>query len=141
MKKSLSAFTVFMLSILIYFSSCEKADNPATTLSSQILGKWIVTEAIGSYTDYGVNRKDTTRYSSDDYFDFHADSTLSIVVEGATHNGRWQIANSKLIISDTRYMDRPRGLELPVLTNTDLQLYYTETHADSYLEQKLNLRR
>ncbi len=141
MKKSLSVITGFTLSIIISFSSCERADDPIVPMSSLILGKWIITEAIGNYTDYGVNRKDTTRFTPADFFDFHADSTLTIISEGVTYEGNWHITNSKLFISGTRYMDRSRGLDLPILTSADLQMYYTESHPDIYLEQKLNLRR
>ncbi len=94
-----------------------------------------------NYTNYGVNRKDTVRFTSADYYDFHTDNTITIVADGATYDGKWQITNNKLFISETSYMDYPRGLDLPILTHTDLQLYYTETDPDIYLEQKLNLYR
>lgn len=140
MKKSLSILTCLILSVMICFISCGKADDPTAPLSSQILGKWIITEAIGSYTDLGINRKDTTRFTSADYFVFSADSTLTIVADGITYNGKWHITNNLLFIKETKYFDR-NGLELSIHTNTDLQLYYTVTTEHSYLEQKLNLRR
>lgn len=141
MKKSLSVLTGFSLSIMICFISCQKNNDSSTPLSAQIVGKWTMTEAIGNYTSYGVNYKDTTRFTTADYYDFHADSTLTIVANGVTYDGKWQISNNKLFISETNYMDYYRGLDIPVLTSADLQLYYTETNPDHYLEQKLNLRR
>ncbi len=139
MKRSLSVLTGFCLILMLSFVSCQKNSTVSASQSSQIQGKWIVKEGIGNYTNYGVSYKDTTRFTSADYLDFHADSTLTIFIEGGTYNGKWQITNGKLFITETNYMDYKNGFDLPILTNTDLQLYYTESRPDIYLEQKLNL--
>jgi hypothetical protein len=133
--------SVFALAIMICLISCKKDNDSTLSLSSQIVGKWTIKEAIGNYTNYGVNSKDTTRFTTADYFEFRADSTLTIVVTGSTYNGKWKITNDRLYITETNYFDYRSGHELPILTNTELQLYNTETIPDHYLEQKLNLYR
>lgn len=141
MKKNLPILSAFCIAITFCLISCQKDNEAPRPLSSQIIGKWIMKEAIGNYTNYGVNRKDTTWFTSAEYFDFHADGTIVIEFEGDTYTGTWKITNNKLFLSDTHFMDYSHGYDLTILTNTDLQLYYTETHPDIYLEQKLNFHR
>jgi hypothetical protein len=107
--------------------------------SQQVVGKWIMKTAIGNYTVQGTNRKDTTSFTSSDYFDFKADGTLAIMESQQPHNGNWQIANNKLYISNTDYIDYPQGFDLTSLTATSLQLHYVEANSVSTLEQTLNL--
>lgn len=138
MKKLLSFVTITYL--LFAVTSCKKSSHAPST-ESQLIGKWTMKAAIGNYTVNGNNHKDTTWFTSSDYFDFKADSTISIMETNTAYNGKWKIVGSKLFITGTNYMDYPKGFDLPVLTHNDLQLYYTETDASSSLEQKLNLSR
>jgi hypothetical protein len=73
--------------------------------------------------------------------DFKSDGSITIVETGKTYNGKWAITNDKLILSNTGYMDFPNGFELPVLTTTDLQLYYKITDAVGVTILKLNLKK
>lgn len=139
MKKLLSSAVLGTVVLaFLSLSSCSKqTDDP--TPEEQITGKWTMREAIGSYTMNGMNHKDTTRYTANDYFEFKSDGTLSIIETNTTYNGNWNITGGKLYITNTGYMDYSRGFDLPVLTQSDLQLYYTESANNSTLEQKLNL--
>jgi hypothetical protein len=137
---SLAIAILFSIAFLSAIVSCTRT-NQAPSLSTQILGKWTVKDACGSYTNYGVNRKDTTWYTVNDYFEFNADSTLSIMMEGQPHNGKWQITGSRLYITQTNYMDFAGGFGLPILTSSDLQLWDTNSTANTYLDQTLNLYR
>ncbi|HEY4337455.1 MAG TPA: hypothetical protein VGM89_16200 [Puia sp.] len=124
--------------------ACRRTVTPPTppappTLQSKIVGKWTMVAAIANSTNYGVNYTDTTAYTSADYFEFKADSTLSIMAKGVAYNGNWRIDSSKLFITGTNYIDYVRGFQLPILDQHNLQLYYTETQPDTYLEEKLNL--
>jgi hypothetical protein len=143
MKKTLSISIAVCITLCIFaFTSCRQSQPvPPTpqTSSQKIIGKWIIKEAIGSYTINGVNNKDTTRYTAADYFDFKADGTLAIMETGKPYSGNWNITNDKLFITNTHYMDYAAGFDLPILTTNNLQLYYTESNSFSTLEQKLNL--
>jgi hypothetical protein len=97
--------------------------------------------AIGDYTNEGINSKDTSFFTPADYFDFKADSTLSIMATGVAYNGRWQINNNRLYITGTHYIDFTSGFDLPVLDQHNLQIHDTDTTSSSTLDQKLNLTR
>jgi hypothetical protein len=114
---------------------------PPPSLQSQITGKWTMVAAIGDYVNYGVDTKDTTYFTSADYFDFKADSTLSIMATGVAYNGRWEIDSARLYITGTNYMDFAGGFDLPVLDQHNLQIHDTDTTSFSTLDQKLNLVR
>ncbi|HTH82685.1 MAG TPA: lipocalin family protein [Mucilaginibacter sp.] len=129
------AFSVFGALIL---TGCTKQALQQPT-SQQLVGKWIMKTAIGNYTVQGTNRKDTTSFTSSDYFNFKADGTLAIMESQQPHNGNWQVVNNKLYISNTDYIDYPQGFDLTTLTPTSLQLHYVESDALSSLEQTLNL--
>jgi len=93
--------------------------------------------ATGSYTIQGANRKDTTRFTAD-FFEFKTDGTLNITVSNTPHNGIWKIGSgNKLFITGTNYVDYANGFDVPVITNTDLQLFYKETSTNASSEQKL----
>jgi hypothetical protein len=126
------------LTAAVFCIGCQKNhSSPPASMSSQIVGKWIMKEAISSYTYQGVFYTDTTAFTPADYFDFRADSTLTIVAEDSTYNGKWQITNSRLFITGTDYVDFAGGFGLPILTSTDLQLYTNQT-TPLVSEQKLN---
>jgi hypothetical protein len=145
MKKTLSITIVVCMTLLIgAFTSCQPAQPIAPTptpqtLAQKIVGKWTMKEAILNSTVQGDNRKDTTRFTTADYFEFKADGTIAIMETGKPYNGNWTITNNKLFITNTNYIDYSRGFDLPILTANNLQLYYTETNSLSTLEQKLNL--
>jgi hypothetical protein len=141
MKKSLSPMTVSCaLLCLLAIVACQRSvTTPAPTLQSKIVGKWTLTAAIYNSTQYGVTELDTIPFTSADYCDFKADSTLSIIAKGVTYNGNWRIDSSKLFITGTNYLDNPSGYALPILDQHNLQLYYTSSVPDVYLEEKLNL--
>ncbi len=143
MKTSSFTATALLFTMISLFTlvSCTRSNLAPPSPSTEILGKWTVKNACGSYTDYGVNRKDTTWFTVDDYFDFKADSTLLIMMDGESHNGKWQITNSRLYITQTNYMDLTGGFALPILTNSDLQLLDTSSGENTYLDQRLNLYR
>jgi hypothetical protein len=143
MKTLSSTATALLFSMVSLYTlvSCTRSNLAPPSLSTKILGKWIVKNACGSYTDYGVNRKDTTWFTVNDYFDFKADSTLLIMMDGESHNGKWQITDSRLYITQTNYMDFAGGFGLPILTNSDLQLWDTASSENTYLDQRLNLYR
>jgi hypothetical protein len=146
MKKSLCPITVpCALLFLLAVAGCHRsvttpAPAPTPSLQSQIIGKWTIVTAISTSTYDGSTYLDTIPYTSADYLDFKADSTLSIMAKGVAYNGTWRIDSSKLFIAGTNYVDRSTGYELPILDPHNLQLYYTETGgSDTYLEEKLNL--
>ncbi|QQL49354.1 hypothetical protein [Mucilaginibacter ginkgonis] len=138
--KKLCQIAVFILLAAVIIS-CKKVSSVQLAQQQQIIGKWSIKNAIGSYTVLGSNRKDTTKYTASDYFNFKADGSLTIVETNTTYKGNWKINNNKLYITNTGYIDYASGFDLPVLTATDLQLYYTETNPTNTLEQKLNLYR
>jgi hypothetical protein len=140
MKRLSSVLTIStLIAALSLMTSCKKNNTPSP--SAQIVGKWTMVTAIGDYTTQGQNHKDTTSFTSADYFEFKADSTVSIMADEVAYNGKWKIAGTKLFITGTGYIDYPNGFDFPILTNTDLQLYYTESTTQTSLEQKLNLKR
>ena len=139
MKKPLSVLLGFALTALV-FISCQR-NNATPSIQSQLVGKWIVKNAVSHSIVQGVPYQDTTAYTTADYLDFHADSTLTIVISGGTYTGKWSIVNSRLFISETNYMDWPNGWDLPVLTRTDLQMLYKETSQSASLDAYLNLYR
>jgi hypothetical protein len=145
MKKTLSITIIVCVTLFTFaLTSCQPAQPVAPTptpqtLSQKIIGKWTMKEAILNSTVQGDNRKDTTRFTAADYFEFKTNGTLTIVETGKTYNGNWAITNDKLFITNTNYIDYSRGFDLPILTASNLQLYYTETNSLSTLEQKLNL--
>ena len=148
MKTTTSVLRLSLAGLLFaaLFSCTRSVTQPTPSPSSLIIGKWTMKAAIGNYTDQGVNNKDTTLFTTDDYFDFKADSTIFINATGSQYNGNWKIVGGKLFITGTNYLDAyVKGFDLPILTSTNLQMYYTDTITTttpiSTLEQKLNLAR
>lgn len=112
---------------------------PPPSLQSQVIGTWVMESAIDSSMNYGTAEKDTILFTSADYVEFKADSTLAIMAKGIAYNGSWRIDSSKLFIAGTNYLDNPDGYELPILDQHHLQLYYSQSNPGVYLEEKLNL--
>jgi hypothetical protein len=145
MKKSLSPVTVSCaLLFLLAVVACQRSVTtppppPPPTLQSKIVGQWTITAAIYNSTQYGVTVLDTIPFTSADYCDFKADSTLSIMANGVAYNGNWQIDSFKLFISGTNYLDNPSGYTLPILDQHNLQLYYASSAPNVSLEETLNL--
>jgi hypothetical protein len=130
---------ISVVGVILALASCTQQVIQTTT-EQRITGKWTMKTAIGNYTVQGVNRKDTTRFTTADYFDFKANGTLTIVETQKTYSGNWKVVNNKLVITNTNYMDyATNGFDIPILTSTDFQLYYTEATSAATLEQKLNL--
>jgi len=128
------------LLFLVVVVGCHKtATTPPPTLQSKIVGKWTMTTAIYNSTQFGVTNQDTIPFTPADYCDFKADSTLSIMAEGVAYNGNWWIDSSKLFIAGTNYLDNPSGYALPILDQHTLQLDYTTSAPNVFLEEKLNL--
>ena len=133
---AISCASLFLLAVV----ACQRTvTTPPPTLQSKIVGQWTMTAAIYNSTQYGVTDQDTIPFTSADYCDFKADSTLSIMANGVAYNGNWQIDSSKLFITGTNYLDNPSGYTLPILDQHNLQLYYTSSAPNVYLEEKLNL--
>ena len=143
MKKTILA-AVMICFIAAIFIGCTRNNmvTPTQTPSQIILGKWTMQSAIGHYIDQGGETRDTTLFTSADYFKFNADSTLNIMASNVAYNGKWYIQNNKLFITGTAYMDwYPSGFMLPTLTAHKLQLYDTTTTNISVLQQTLTLTR
>ena len=128
-----------LLCLLAVVSCRRSVTTPAPSLQSKIVGKWTIVAAISNSTQYGVTSQDTVLFTSADYCDFKADSTLSIMANGVAYNGNWRIDSSKLFITGTNYLDNSSGYELPILDLHNLQLYYMSSIPNIYLEEKLNL--
>ncbi len=143
MKRSLSPMTVFCaLLCFLSVAACQRSVNaPAPSLRSQLIGKWTMVSAIVNDTDYGVSYTDTTYFTSADYFDFKADSTLSIMATGVAYNGRWEIDSARLYITGTNYLDFPHGFDLPVLDQHNLQIHDTALTTNTITDRKVVLSR
>jgi hypothetical protein len=137
MLKLLSRFCI-MFTVCSAFAmvACKKT---SLTPEEQITGKWTMKTATGSYTVQGSNHQDITHFTSADYFDFKTDGSLQISETGKNYTGKWRIANNKLYITDTHYIDYANGFDVLVPNQTELQLHYTETSANTLSEQSLNL--
>ena len=133
---TISCASLFLLAVV----ACQRTvTTPPPTLQSKIVGQWTMTTAIYNSTQYGVTDLDTIPFTSADYCDFKADSTLSIMATGVAYNGNWRIDSSKLFITGTNYLDNPSGYTLPILDQHNLQLDYTSSAPNVSLEETLNL--
>lgn len=134
--------TILFASLCLLAMACKKSANaPAPSLQSKLVGKWTMVSAMGDYTMYGVSYKDTTYFTSADYYDFKTDSTLSIMSSGVAYNGKWQIDNNRLYITETNFMDDSGGYDLPVLDEHNLQIHNTDSTTNAISDQKLVLIR
>jgi hypothetical protein len=123
-------------------TSCTRQTQQQMQTQSQlIVGKWTLKTALGNYTTQGDNHKDTTQFTTADYFEFKADGTLAIMETGKAYNGNWKITNNTLFITNTQYLDYTNGLDISSLTATDLKLHYVEVTTLSTLEQTLILKK
>jgi hypothetical protein len=139
MKKSLlTILAVCAIVVTAALAGCTK-NNSLPGQSQLIVGKWTMKSAIGKYTFQGNTIKDTTRFTSADYFDFKADGTVSTMETGEAHTGNWKIVNNKLLFTNTNYVDYATGFDITKLTSTDLQLHYAETINGADLDQILTL--
>src|ERR1700743_3566777 len=141
MKKTILA-AVMICFIAAICTSCTRGNQvtPIQTLSQKILGKWTMQSAATHSIVQGDEWRDTTMFTSADYFKFNADSTLNIMASNVAYNGKWYIQNNKLFITGTAYMDwYPSGFMLPTLTAHKLQLYDTTTTNITVLQQTLTL--
>ncbi len=143
MKKLLYPVAISSLfAVFLTLTSCEREELDPPPVEDLLVGKWTFEAAIGNYTNYGVNRKDTTWFTNDDYFDFKADGTISIMASGVSYNGTWKITGERLFFTNTHYVDYTTGFELSILTQSDLQLHHTQdAPPDHYFEGKLNFKR
>ncbi len=142
MKKLLYPIAISSLfAVFLTLTSCQR-EELEPPIENKLVGKWTFETAIANHTTYGVNQKDTNWFSADDYFDFKADGTISIMALGVSYDGTWKITGEKLFFSNTGYVDYTSGFELPILTQSDLQLYHTQNAPpDHYFEGKLNFKR
>ena len=119
---TVSCALLYLLAIV----ACQRSvTTPTPSLQSKLIGKWTMKAGIVNTTSYGVSYPDTTYFTSADYFDFKADSTLSIMATGVAYNGRWEIDSARLYITGTNYMDFAGGFDLPVLDQHNLQIHDT----------------
>src|SRR6201986_833105 len=124
MKKTILA-AVMICFIAAICTSCTRQNlpTPTQTPAQKILGKWTMQRAVGHYIDQGGDQRDTTWFTSADYFKFNADSTVNIMANSVPHDGKWYIQKNKLFFTGTSYMDwYPSGFELPTLTDHKLQI-------------------
>ena len=132
----------FAFLCLLVAGACRRSvTTPTPSVQSQLVGKWTMAAAIVSTTSYGVTYKDTTYFTPADYFDFKADSTLSIMETGVAYNGRWEIDHNRLYITGTNYMDFAGGFDLPVLDLHNLQIHDTVSAPSTLSDQNLILSR
>ena len=128
---------------LLAVVACQRSvTTPTPSLQSKLIGKWTMKAGIVNTTSYGVSYADTVSYTSADYYDFKADSTLSIMAAGVAYNGRWEIDSARLYITGTNYFDFAGGFDLPVLDQHNLQIHDTVTPtSNTNSEQTLILSR
>jgi hypothetical protein len=130
------SFVTLIVAALVITALMAGCTRNVTAVS--IEGKWTLQSAIGSYTVNGVNRKDTTNYNSTAYYwEINNDGTLKIVEKTGVFNGNWKLINNKLFITNTGFIDFPNGFDVSTLNSSLLQLFYTETTAVTFSEQKL----
>ncbi len=137
-------YPIAMLSLFVAFltlTSCNK-DEVEPAPENLIVGKWTMHAAIADHIDYGVSYQDTTLFTTDDYFDFKADGTVSILATGVSYAGNWNITNDILTFTNTGYVDFTGGFSVLTLTQSDLKLNHTQNNPpDPYLDAKLNFKR
>lgn len=138
-KHALSAGLLACLALTTMLTSCSKSNT--LSAEEQLEGKWTMKTAIGHYTVMGSSWNDTTTFTTNDYMRFNADGTLFILESGDTTTGKWKVANSKLMITETNYMDYPNGFDISTLNSSKLQLHYAETNANNSMDQILNLEK
>ncbi|MBC7400649.1 MAG: hypothetical protein H7289_11955 [Mucilaginibacter sp.] len=141
MKKILLGLAITLTITLTYtLTGCRNLPpiTPTLTTEQKLVGKWTVKNAIGDYTTQGNNHKDTTYFTAADYYDFRADGTITMFMEGVAYTGNWKVTNGKLKFTNTNYMEYA-SFDLPILTTTNLQIYLKEVTNITSLEQKLNL--
>lgn len=138
MKKRFSiVFSVAAIVAVVIMSGCTR-----NVTSASIEGKWTIQSAIGNYTINGINHKDTSYYNSPSYYwEIKSDGTLKISEKTGVFNGNWKLDNGKLFITNTGFIDFPKGFDVSTLSTSLLQLFYVETTAATYSEQKLILIR
>ena len=132
---------ILMFVTFLVLTSCKK-DQAQPSLENQIVGKWTMDAAIADETDYGVSQEDTTRFTANDYFDFKADGTLSIMATGIPYQGNWKVTGDTLVFTNTNYVDFAGGFVVLNVNQSVLQLDHSEnTPPDHYLDAKLNFKR
>jgi hypothetical protein len=138
MKKTLlNLMAICAVIFAVTLASCKK--DKSQSQADKIVGKWYLKTAIGDYTTQGQNHKDTTTFTSADYYDFKADGSVMLVTDGDSENASWKVSNSKLIFTNTDQLNYTGGFDITILTSTTLQLHYHQTDANSTLDQTLNL--
>jgi hypothetical protein len=135
-----------VIGVFFVVTGCNRSNVvPTVPLSVQILGKWTMQNAITSTLIYGTTTGDTTGFTTDDYFDFKADSTVSILQGNVSHDGKWKISGTTLTFTGTGYVDQIPGYDVSSLTSHALSLYYTETdtmqNGNAVLKAWLNFNR
>jgi hypothetical protein len=146
MKKIIFAALMLCFIAAILTSCTNNVITPTSIPAQQILGKWTMstatTNTVFIIPTAGTNSKDTTRFTSADYFNFKADSTVEILAGGVAHNGRWKIVNNMVIFTGTNYMDAPTtGWTFPILTGSHLEFYSLQANQTVSTEFKLDLIR
>jgi hypothetical protein len=124
------------------FTSCKK-DNEAIAPKQQITAKWTMESATGIYSYMGQSYKDTTYFTAADYVQFNADGTLAIKEDGEDYTGKWTLdsTNTKLVITESDYLDYNGGFDITKISGSQLQLHYKQTTAGASTEQTLNLKK
>lgn len=137
-------YPIAMLSLFAAFlavTGCQK-EKIDPSLEDQIIGKWTMHAAIADHTDYGINYQDTTWFSNDDYFDFKADGTVSIMARGVSYQGDWKMKADSVSFNNTGYVDFPGGFRVLSLTASDLKLSHIQNNPPNhFLDAKLNFKR
>jgi len=132
---------ISLFSSFFSLTSCRKEETQ-TSLQNKIVGKWTMDDAIANQTDYGVTQKDTTRFTANDYFNFNANGTVSIMASGVSYNGNWKLTGDTLMFTNTNYVDFTGGFVVITLTQSDMKLSHAQnTPPDHYLDAELDFKR
>jgi hypothetical protein len=141
MKKLFCPIAIISLFAAFLTLSCRREDVQPP-LQNRIIGKWTMDAAIADHTDYGVIQNDTTRFTTNDYFDFKADGTVSIMASSVSYDGNWIITGNTLVFTNTGYVDFPGGFSVLTLSSSELKLNHAQNNPpDHYLDAKMNFKR
>jgi len=130
---------IFVLTTALISISCNK--NIDVPLSQELIGKWTMESAVGTYTIMGISQQDTTWFTSNDFVEFKNDGTLAIEKTDKKFDGKWKMESNKLVITETDYIDYPGGFDISRFTGTNLQLYFAVKDSLTSLEHTLNFKK
>src|SRR5690606_18804325 len=122
-----------LVATMFIFIACDKDDDD---VQASIQHKWSVNNAIFNVESPIFDTSYTYIGTANDYFDFRNDGKLYSHMDNQTDTVNYQFINdSKLLVDGDTF-------NISVLTNTQLQLNYTDSSGvDSFYQTLLNLTR